>query len=63
MRSRDDIKALNITFPFGAMPDETIRKIRQCYAASVTYVDDLIGFVLGEIDEDTIVVVMGDHGT
>lgn len=63
MRSRDDIKALNITFPFGTMPDDIIRKIKQCYAASVTYIDDLIGYIVREIDKDTIVVVMGDHGT
>lgn len=40
------------------------RKIIQHYNAATTYTDDLIGELLEKIDDDnTIVVLIGDHGT
>lgn len=62
IRNRDDIKALNISFPFGNVPDGTIKRIIQHYNAAVTYIDDLIGDLLKSIDKNTIVVLIGDHG-
>lgn len=62
LRLRDDIKKLNLPFPFGPMPDKTTLKIRQSYAASTTYVDDLIGQLLRSVDNNTIIVLFGDHG-
>lgn len=63
IRLRDDIKKLNISFPFGPIPDNDIKKIKQAYYASVTYVDDLIGQILNEVNlEETIVVLTSDHG-
>lgn len=62
IRERDDIESLNIPFPFGEMPLNFTRKILQAYAASVTYIDDLIGSLLQEVDRNTIVVLIGDHG-
>lgn len=62
VRRRDDIAALNISFPFGIMPDSTSREIIQNYNAATTYVDDLIGQLLEKVDDNTIIVLIGDHG-
>lgn len=63
VRERDDIAALNISFPFGTMPDVMTKKIIQSYDASISYIDDLLGQLLNEVDNNTIVVVTSDHGT
>lgn len=47
--------------------EEYHRRMRQGYYASVTHVDDLAGRIFAEMDrlglsENTIVVVLGDHG-
>ncbi|XP_039443397.1 iduronate 2-sulfatase [Culex pipiens pallens] len=63
LRSRDDIKELNVSFPFGPIPDETKVKIRQHYYAAVTYVDELIGKLLAEVNfYNTVIVLTSDHG-
>lgn len=62
LRERDDISALNISFPFGSMPDDVTKKIIQSYDSSVTYIDDLIGKLLSYIDSNTIIVLTSDHG-
>ncbi|KAF5287898.1 hypothetical protein FQA39_LY04072 [Lamprigera yunnana] len=62
IRKRDDIKAMNISFPFGRVPDRSIKKIIQHYNAAVTYIDELIGQLLKNIDKNTIIVLTGDHG-
>ncbi|CAG9836093.1 unnamed protein product [Diabrotica balteata] len=62
IRRRDDIRQLNVSFPFGPMPDDIIKEIKQAYYASVTYIDDLIGNLVSYADKDTIVVLTSDHG-
>lgn len=63
MRLRDDIKNLNLDYPFGRIPDDYTRKIVQSYSAAVTYIDDLIGSLLKKVNLDkTVVVLLGDHG-
>lgn len=63
IRRRDDIKKMNISFPYGPMSDDAMKTIVQAYYASVTYVDDLIGQILKQVNlKDTIVVITGDHG-
>lgn len=62
VRRRDDIKALNLSFPFGLMPDFMTKKIIQSYNAAISYTDELIGQILQNIDENTIVAFIGDHG-
>ncbi|CAG9819697.1 unnamed protein product [Phaedon cochleariae] len=62
LRWRNDIKELNISFPFGSMPDDTTKKIIQAYNSATTYVDDLIGKLLKSVDNNTIVVITSDHG-
>ncbi|XP_077983838.1 iduronate 2-sulfatase-like [Glandiceps talaboti] len=67
IRKRDDVKALNLSYPWAHVPDEFQLKIRQSYYASTTYVDSELGKVLSHLDQlgfanDTVVVVFGDHG-
>jgi iduronate 2-sulfatase len=43
------------------------RELRQHYFASVTYTDEQVGRLLGQVDtsgyaDDTIVMMFGDHG-
>lgn len=63
LRKRNDVRRLNITTPFGPVPDWFGAKIRQHYAASVTYVDDLIGRLISYVNlKDTAIVLTSDHG-
>lgn len=63
LRKRNDVKRLNVTVPFGPIPEWFGAKIRQHYAASVTYVDDLIGRLISYVNlKDTAIVVTSDHG-
>nr|XP_026491769.1 iduronate 2-sulfatase [Vanessa tameamea] len=63
VRHRDDIRSLNISFPFGTMPPKWTLKIRQNYFAASLYVDDLIGKLMRHIDlSNTIVALTSDHG-
>lgn len=65
LRRRDDIRELNISFPYGPIPKFYARYIRQGYYAATTYVDSLIGYILAKVEShfpDTIVALLGDHG-
>ncbi|XP_010192656.1 PREDICTED: iduronate 2-sulfatase [Mesitornis unicolor] len=67
IRQRDDVKALNVSFPYGPLPDEFQRQIRQSYYAAVSYLDVQVGLLLNALDDvgfsnSTIVVFTADHG-
>ncbi|CAH0545961.1 unnamed protein product [Brassicogethes aeneus] len=62
LRRRDDMKLLNISYPFGPMPDKTTKKIIQSYNTATTYIDDLIGKLIKHVDKNTITVITADHG-
>ncbi|CAG9791785.1 unnamed protein product [Diatraea saccharalis] len=63
VRKRDDIKRLNISFPFGEMPQRWTLKIRRSYYAAALYVDDLIGQLMSYVNlNNTIVILTSDHG-
>ncbi|XP_054852737.1 iduronate 2-sulfatase isoform X1 [Eublepharis macularius] len=67
IRRRDDVQALNISFPYGPIPEDFQRQIRQNYFASVSYLDMLVGKLLNALDDtglsnNTIVVFTADHG-
>ncbi|XP_058054448.1 iduronate 2-sulfatase [Anopheles bellator] len=63
VRERDDAHILNISFPYGRIPEDFQQRIRQHYYAAVTYVDELIGELLAEVDlARTIVMLTSDHG-
>lgn len=63
IRKRDDFKSLNISFPYGPIPEYYRIGIRQAYYASVSYVDDLFGYIMKNVNlNNTIVLVTSDHG-
>lgn len=67
LRERADVAALNVSFPFGPMPDDYARLVIQSYYAAVSYIDDLVGQLLSELRalglfNSTIVLLIGDHG-
>ncbi|XP_068701510.1 iduronate 2-sulfatase-like isoform X2 [Montipora foliosa] len=67
IRWRDDIAALNLSFPYSRMPDWYAKKIIQNYYAATSYVDALIGDLLDALNtfgfsDNTIVSFIGDHG-
>lgn len=67
IREREDVQALNLSVPYGPIPVQFQRKIRQNYFASVSYVDTQVGHLLSTLDRlqltnRTIVVLTSDHG-
>ncbi|XP_018025324.1 uncharacterized protein LOC108680906 isoform X2 [Hyalella azteca] len=65
LRWRDDVAALNLSFPYQPMPDDYSRLIRQAYYAATAYTDSLIENLLSAtslLHPHTLVVLMGDHG-
>uniref|UniRef100_A0A671NDP2 Iduronate 2-sulfatase n=1 Tax=Sinocyclocheilus anshuiensis TaxID=1608454 RepID=A0A671NDP2_9TELE len=66
IRKREDVQALNLSFPYGPIPKDFQLQIRQHYFASVSYVDAQVGKILQALDDfglakDTIVVFSSDH--
>jgi len=64
---REDFKALNVSFPFGPVPVDFQKKIRQHYYASVSYMDSLVGRILEQLEtsklaDNTIISFISDHG-
>ncbi|XP_062440484.1 iduronate 2-sulfatase [Rhea pennata] len=67
IRQRDDVKALNVSFPYGPLPEDFQRQIRQSYYAAVSYLDMQVGLLLNALDDvglsnSTMVVFTADHG-
>ncbi|XP_071477900.1 iduronate 2-sulfatase-like [Diadema antillarum] len=66
-RQRDDMKAMNLSFPYGLIPDDHHALMRQSYYAASTFVDYELGRVLQGLEEagfanNTIISFVGDHG-
>ncbi|XP_060688001.1 iduronate 2-sulfatase isoform X1 [Hemiscyllium ocellatum] len=67
LRKRDDVMALNLSFPYGPIPDDFQVLIRQSYFAAVSYMDTQVGQLLNALDEqelanNTIIIFTADHG-
>ncbi|KAF4094196.1 hypothetical protein AMELA_G00010740 [Ameiurus melas] len=67
IRKREDVQALNVSFPYGPIPKDFQLRIRQHYFAAVSYVDAQVGKILQALDDldlakETIVVFTSDHG-
>ncbi|XP_076878579.1 iduronate 2-sulfatase [Brachyhypopomus gauderio] len=67
IRKREDVQALNLSFPYGPIPKDFQLRIRQHYFASVSYVDAQVGKILQALSDlnlakETIVVFTSDHG-
>ncbi|XP_785170.4 iduronate 2-sulfatase [Strongylocentrotus purpuratus] len=67
LMERDDIGALNISFPYGPIPRPYHYLLRQSYYAAATYTDFQMGRLLQGLEDNgfannTIIVFVGDHG-
>lgn len=67
IRLREDVQRLNLSFPFGPIPKDFQRRIRQHYYAAVSYLDSQVGRLLSALDQlhlshNTTVVFTSDHG-
>ncbi|CAL1529967.1 unnamed protein product [Lymnaea stagnalis] len=67
LRERDDVQKLNISFPFGPVPDDYQLLMRQSYYAATSYMDSQLGKVLSALEQyghadNTIISFIGDHG-
>uniref|UniRef100_A0A8C9UYK6 Iduronate 2-sulfatase n=2 Tax=Scleropages formosus TaxID=113540 RepID=A0A8C9UYK6_SCLFO len=67
IRKREDMQALNISFPYGPIPKDFQLRIRQHYFAAVSYMDSELGKLLSTLDDldlakNTMVVFTSDHG-
>ncbi|KAG9349069.1 hypothetical protein JZ751_029387 [Albula glossodonta] len=67
IRKREDVQALNVSFPYGPIPKDFQLRIRQHYFAAVSYMDSQVGMLLSALDDlglakDTVVVFTSDHG-
>uniref|UniRef100_A0A8I3PHW6 Iduronate 2-sulfatase n=2 Tax=Canis lupus familiaris TaxID=9615 RepID=A0A8I3PHW6_CANLF len=67
IRQREDVQALNLSVPYGPIPVDFQRKIRQSYFASISYLDTQVGHLLSALDDlqlanSTIIVFASDHG-
>ncbi|KOC67246.1 Iduronate 2-sulfatase [Habropoda laboriosa] len=67
LRRREDVASLNLEFPWEKIPKNFARLIIQSYYASVTYIDDLIGKLINQLEMSSIwlnttVILMSDHG-
>ncbi|XP_052797237.1 iduronate 2-sulfatase-like isoform X2 [Mya arenaria] len=67
IRERDDVKNLNLSFPYGPVPTNFSQLIRQSYFAATSYMDAQLGRLLSTLDSEglannTIVLFVGDHG-
>ncbi|KAG5193937.1 hypothetical protein MJG53_019979 [Ovis ammon polii x Ovis aries] len=67
LRQREDVQALNLSVPYGPIPADFQRKIRQSYFACVSYLDTQVGRLLSTLDDlqlasSTIVALTSDHG-
>lgn len=67
IRSRHDVQELNVSFPYGPIPDSYQEYIKKGYYAAVSYIDDLIGKLLFTLEEkhfikNTLIILVGDHG-
>uniref|UniRef100_A0A8C4N5W9 Iduronate 2-sulfatase n=1 Tax=Eptatretus burgeri TaxID=7764 RepID=A0A8C4N5W9_EPTBU len=67
IRARDDVAALNVSFPYGPLPKHFQKRIRQSYYAAVSYIDAEVGRLLSVLDktgqaQNTIIAFTSDHG-
>ncbi|KAK7477693.1 hypothetical protein BaRGS_00031077, partial [Batillaria attramentaria] len=66
LRQREDVAALNISWPYGPVPEDFQLKMKQSYSAAASYTDSQLGRVLQALDEGgfantTIISFHGDH--
>ena len=62
LRRRDDVAASRPGWPWGPLDPDMGRRIIQGYYSATSYMDMLVGRLLDRITENTMVVLVSDHG-
>ncbi|XP_011502081.1 PREDICTED: iduronate 2-sulfatase isoform X2 [Ceratosolen solmsi marchali] len=67
LRRRNDVKKLKLRCPWQKIPKKYARKIIRAYYSAVTYIDDLIGQLMNELEmlkirKNTVIILTSDHG-
>ncbi|XP_076293259.1 iduronate 2-sulfatase isoform X2 [Lasioglossum baleicum] len=67
LRKRKDIESLKLNFPWERIPKGFGKLIMQSYYAAVSYIDDLIGKLIDQLDvlsirKNTTIILTSDHG-
>jgi iduronate 2-sulfatase len=62
LRRREDVAASGPGWPWGPLDRDMARRVKQGYYSAVTYVDRQVGRLLELVDNNTLVVVLADHG-
>lgn len=67
LRWREDMSKLRLKFPWEKVPEKFAKQIIQSYYAAVSYIDNMIGKLIHQLDvsmirENTIVILTSDHG-
>lgn len=58
---------MNISMPYGLIPNATASSMRRAYFASTSFADSLLGSMIDALDssgvaDETAIVMIGDHG-
>ena len=62
LREREDVAKSNPSWPWGPVDDDMARLIKQGYYSATTYIDSLVGRIVEQVDNKTMIVLLGDHG-
>ncbi|KAL0102455.1 hypothetical protein PUN28_018015 [Cardiocondyla obscurior] len=67
LRWRKDVAGLKLKFPWEKIPDKFAKEIIQSYYAAVSYIDNMIGKLMHQLQvsmirENTIIILTSDHG-
>ena len=62
LRRREDVAASRPGWPWGPLASDLARRIIQGYYSATTYIDSLVGRLLDRLTDNTMVVLLSDHG-
>ena len=62
LRRREDVAASRPGWPWGPLASDLARRIIQGYYSATTYIDSLVGRLLDRLTDNTMVVLVSDHG-
>lgn len=60
--AREDVASSRPGWPWGPLDTSMARRVIQGYYAATTYIDSLVGRILERTDNNTIIVLLSDHG-
>ena len=59
---REDVASSRPGWPWGPLDTSMARRVIQGYYAATTYIDSLVGRILERTDNNTVIVLLSDHG-